>query len=95
MTKYKFKHYHDWNTYLTRFNVYAVQSIADDQTMYLLDGDEFAILRHHDGMRWKIAETPEVAKKIAVDAVRDEILAIYEDIKDLKRMKINYGEVKQ
>lgn len=95
MKRYKFKHYHDWNTYLTRFNVYAVQSIADSQTIYLMDGDEFAILRHHDGMRWKIGETPEVAKKIAVDAIRDEILAIYEDIKDLKRMKINYGEVKQ
>lgn len=95
MTKYKFKHYHAWETYLTRFNVYAVQSIADDQTIYLLDGDEFAILRNREGMRWKIAETPEVAKKITVDAVKDEILAIYEDIKDLKRMRINYGEVKR
>lgn len=95
MKRYKFKHYHNWEAYLPRFNIYAVQSIADNQTMYLLDGDEFAILRNRDGMRWKIADTPEVAKKITVDAVRDEILAIYEDIKDLKRMKINYGEVKR
>lgn len=95
MTRFRFKHYHDWNTYLTRFEIYAIQSIADSQTIYLLDKNEFAILRHKDGVRWNIDETQEVARKIRFKAIRDEILAIYEDVKDLRRMKVNYGEVKK
>lgn len=91
MKRYKFKCRRDWNTYLTNFDFYAVQSIADSQTIYIMDGEEFAILRHKDGARWKIEETPKIAAKIPFREIRDEILAIYEDIKDLNRMQVNYG----
>lgn len=91
MKRYKFKCRRDWNTYLTNFDFYAVQSIADSQTIYIMDGEEFAILRHKDGARWKIEETPKIAEKIPFLKIRDEILAIYEDIKDLNRMQVNYG----
>lgn len=91
MKRYSFQKTHWWEQYLTFFDLYSLQSQVDAKTYYAIDENDFAILRHKDGARWKIEDTPEVVKRITYEPIRQEIMEIYEDIKDLKRMDIIYS----
>lgn len=92
--RYKFKRKCNLDN-LTRYDIYSVQSLADDMLIYMIDGIEFAMIRDEDGMRWNLNETPEVASRITVEEIKNEILDIYNDVKDLCRMQVNYWEVKK
>lgn len=70
MVRYKFSKAIDWNTRLTHSSVYAVQSEYDKDLIYLFEDGEAAMVRHRDGMRWEISETPRIAETIVNEEIQ-------------------------
>ena len=66
---------------------YGIESIADKRTTYIATYDDFAIVRDGDAIRCDIKEMLTLANMF-VRPIKDEILALYDDIKDLYRMEV-------
>lgn len=75
---------------LMSMNAYAVESETDKDTIFIATGDEFAIVRNGDAILCDVSEIPTVAERF-IKPIKDEILLIYDDLKDLHRMEMNYA----
>lgn len=75
---------------LTTIEAYSVESIADKNTMFVATDDEFAIIRHDDALVCNVCEMPKLAEKF-IKPIKNEILDLYEDLKDLQRMQLNFA----
>lgn len=92
MRRKKFEKSIDGNA-ITRLNCYAVDSIIT-QLFYLVDNENFAMIRSNDGVIWALHDTPKEAKKF-IPEVAEEITAIYKDVCDLKKMDCLYHEANE
>lgn len=90
MVRYKFPKAIDWNTRLTHSSVYAVQSEYDKDLIYLFEDGEAAMVRHCDGMRWKISETPRIAETIVNEEIQKEIIEIYKEVRGMENRICEY-----
>lgn len=90
MVRYKFPKAIDWNTRLTHSPVYAVQSEHDKDLIYLFEDGEAAMVRHRDGMRWKISDTPRIAETIVNEEIKKEIIEIYKEVRGMKNRICEY-----
>lgn len=75
---------------LTTIEAYSIESLADKSTIYVATEDEFAIIRHDDALVCNVCEMPKLAEKF-IKPIKDEILDLYEDLKDLQRMQLNFA----
>lgn len=80
------------DAFLTKCDAYAIESIVDDYIRYIAFDNKFAIIRHEDAMLCDIDEMNELAVMFRSD-VKQEILDIYEELKDLERRELRYWEV--
>lgn len=69
--------------------IYAIESLADKKLRYGIKNGIFAVMRLGDAMVCQIHEIPELAHDYSDGDIRQEILDIYEDIKDLYRMQVS------
>lgn len=90
MVRYKFPKAIDWNTRLTHSSVYAVQSEYDKDLIYLFEDGEAAMVRHRDGMRWKISETSRIAETIVNEEIKKEIIEIYKEVRGMENRICEY-----
>ena len=74
---------------LRGLTLYSLESIIDNAVRYVADYDEFGIIKEGEMVICSLDEVPELAK-MCVPKIRDEILAIYQDLQDLTRMEINW-----
>lgn len=94
MRRYKFKKKYSqtrWGCVLTNANVYAVDSESVPGLYYVADNYHMAVIRNEDAAMWEIDKTPIEAGRF-IEEVKEEILAIYEDVQSLKLMEVRYGE---
>ena len=75
---------------LISLDAYAIDSCVDKSTVFIATEEEFAIVRQGDALICEVREMPQLAVRF-IEPIRDEIMEIYEDIKDLKRMDISYA----
>ena len=68
--------------------IYAIESLADKKLRYGIKNGIFAVMRLGDAIVCQIHEMPELAYDHFDGDIRQEILDIYEDIKDLDRMQV-------
>lgn len=68
--------------------IYAIESLADKKLRYGIKNGLFAVMRQGDAIVCDIEDISELADYF-VDDIRQEILDIYEDIKDLYRMQVS------
>lgn len=68
--------------------IYAIESLADKKLRYGIKNGLLAVMRQGDAIVCDIEDMPELADYF-VDDIRQEILDIYEDIKDLYRMQVS------
>ena len=74
---------------LRGLTLYSVASIIDNAVRYVADYDEFGIIKEGEMVICSLDEVPELAS-MCVPKIREEILAIYQDLQDLTRMEINW-----
>lgn len=84
--------YRDIDEFLSRYNMYSVESIADKYTRYVISDDRFAIMRKNDALICDIDEMMDMSEFFNED-IKEEIIGLYEDVLDLKRMHIDYSHV--
>lgn len=71
--------------------IYSVESEVCRGLIYGISDGMFALFRY-DGVAYcPIEETPMLADQMKSNDVRDEILSIYSEVKDLQRMEFNIG----
>lgn len=70
--------------------VYAVESEHRNDIIYLIDDTRFCIVDLKGLVFCPIHEVPQLAAKMK-RKYREEVLEIYEDIKDMQRMGIIYA----
>lgn len=75
---------------LISLDAYAIDSLVDKSTLFIATEEEFAIVRQGDALICEVREMPQLAIKF-IEPIRNEIMEIYEDIKDLKRMDVAYA----
>lgn len=75
---------------LDAIDVYSVQSTIDRGTRYAVDYDEFGIIKHGEMITCSLDEVPTLADML-IPEIKEEVLAIYEDVTDLARMGVNYA----
>lgn len=68
--------------------IYAIESLADKRLRYGIKNGLFAVMRLGDAVVCDIEDMPELADYF-IGGIRQEILDIYEDIRDLDRMQVN------
>ena len=68
-------------------DIYAVDSLIAGNLKYIIKDDEF-IVAYDDGEMHHRLDEIEAEAKCYKPKIRDEILAIYEDVKDLMRMGV-------
>lgn len=74
----------DINTEITKYpDIYAVQSERPGLIYGISDG-KFALLTRYGAVFCPLHETVEMASQMQPD-IREEILAIYEDVRDLRK----------
>lgn len=73
-------------------DIYAVESIVKG-IHYGADKEKFAIFRSTGAVFCPIKEMPVLASRMADNRIKKEILEIYEDLKDLKRMGVAYAKI--
>ena len=73
-------------------NYNGIYSIESDirGVYYGVDESKFAIFRANGYVFCPIHEMPILAEKMASEIMKNEILGIYEDVKDLVRMQVQY-----
>lgn len=71
--------------------IYGIESLADSKLRYGVKNGLFAAMRLGDAMVCDIGDMPELAGYFRPD-IRQEILDIYDDIKDLNRMQVRLPE---
>ncbi len=76
---------------IMKVRAYCVDSEKDAATHYFADDEKMAIVRHDDLIAWDLPETPAAAR-LFVDPIRREIMAIYQDIKELTLMEAIFYE---
>ena len=86
------KPYKSIDEFLSRNNLYAIESIVDQYTRYVISDDRFAIMRKNDALICDINEMTEMAEFFNED-IKEEIIGLYEDVLDLKRMDMDYSHV--
>jgi hypothetical protein len=86
------KPYKSIDEFLSRNNLYAIESIVDQYTRYVISDDRFAIMRKNDALICDINEMIEMAEFFNED-IKEEIIGLYEDALDLKRMDVDYSQV--
>ena len=86
------KPYKSIDEFLSRNNLYAIESIVDQHTRYVISDDRFAIMRKNDALICNIDEMMEMAEFFNED-IKEEITELYEDALDLKMMGIDYSSV--
>lgn len=74
-----------WSPY-----TYVIDSMISRQLKYAIRDHEFCVLYTYGEVHHRIDVLEQEAMLYRED-IRDEILAIYQDIKDLKRMDIMVG----
>ena len=71
--------------------IYSVESEVCRGLTYGISDGKFALFKT-DGVAYcPIEETPMLAEQMKSKDVRDEILSIYSEVKDLQRMEFNIG----
>lgn len=63
---------------------YAIESLVQSGLVYVVAPGEIAVLRGTQAVRAKFTEITELCKRFKDKAVRDEIMAVYEDTKYIK-----------
>ena len=86
------KPYKSIDEFLSRNNLYAIESIVDQYTRYVISDGRFAIMRKNDALICDINEMTEMAEFFNED-IKEEIIGLYEDVLDLKRMDMDYSLV--
>ena len=86
------KPYRDIDEFLSRYNMYSVESLADKYTRYVISDNRFAIIRKNDALICEIDEMIDMAEFFNED-IKEEIIGLYEDVLDLKRMDVDYSHV--
>lgn len=84
----------DIDAYLMRFEVYSIESIIDKNTRYVASQDRFAIIRNEDAMVCDLEEITQMAAMFK-KKIKQEILDIYDDLKDFKNREIEYWKVER
>lgn len=87
--RYEFKDKKRGMMRLTYLSTYCIESTVRG-IAYAADDEEFAIIRPEGFLVCKIEEMPELAKEL-LPALKNEVLEIYNDLKDLKLMEVIYG----
>ena len=67
-------------------DIYQIQSMIRG-VVYGIDKQKFAIIGAKEAYFCPICEMPKIANKF-IPTVRDEILGIYKDVSDLRRMEV-------
>lgn len=75
---------------LNTTDLYTIVSIEDRSTRYAADDKEFAIIRKNDALVCEISEMTLLAEYF-IPGIKKEILDLYEDLNDLRRMEIMYN----
>ena len=86
------KPYKSIDEFLSRNNLYAIESIVDQYTRYVISDDRFAIMRKNDALICDIDEIMEMSEFFNED-IKEEIIGLYEDVLDLKMIGIDYSSV--
>ena len=68
--------------------IYSIESLADSKLRYGVKNGLFAVMRLGDAIVCDIKDIPELADYF-IGEIRQEILDIYDDIKDLERMHVH------
>lgn len=90
--KIKFKKPMRMRDTLTNYKgIYAVESEVNKRIIYGVADGLFAILMDDGAAYCPIHEAPEMAQMIVDRRIRDEIIDIYQDIKDLQCMEVVFG----
>ena len=87
-----FKKRQDLNRLMNRFpDIYAVESEVSNALIYGISDGKFAIFRSDGAVLCPLHQTPELASKIKYSEVKDEVLKIYDDYKQLSKLNILIG----
>lgn len=73
-----------------KYNVYAIDSIAKKGVIYAIDKNKFALFTPGGYAFCPINEMQKLADMLKSEEMKKEVLALYEDIKYLKNMRIDY-----
>ena len=76
-------------TYFTHINAFLIESVAKRGVMYGASETQFFVICREGFAVCDLDEVPELAQKM-IPKLGREILDIYEDIKDYKRMEVKY-----
>lgn len=87
--KWKFKKTPVNPTYFSHIQAFLIDSVAERGVMYGVDGNRFFVINPYGFAVCDLDETKELAEQM-IPKIRKEILDIYEDVKDYKRMEIKY-----
>ena len=87
--QYEFKNKKRGMMRLVDLDEYCVDSVVPG-VAYIANADEFAIMRTEGLLICNISEMPVLAKEL-LPVFRDEVLAIYKDLMDLKLMEVIYA----
>lgn len=68
-------------------NIYAIDSKLSGNLKYIIENDELIVAYDDGEVHHKISKIKDEVS-VYIEPVKREILAIYEDIKDLARMEI-------
>lgn len=75
---------------IRRYNVYAINSDVKKNVVYAADKNKFALFTADGYAFCPIHEMPMMAKMLKNQKMAKEVIEIYEDIKYLKNMRIDY-----
>lgn len=84
MQRYKLKsRYPNWDAHLPYMHGYSIDSLELSGLHYVIEDGYMAMIRQDEIALWELSETPTEAERVK-EPFRSEILAIYDDIKDLR-----------
>jgi len=67
-------------------HLYTIESMINQSLFYIIDNEEFAIVTRQYAIRCLFEDMPELSKQMP--KYRKEIMDIYREIPDLKRLKV-------
>lgn len=76
-------------TYFTHIDAFLIDSVAKKGVMYGASETQFFVICSEGFAVCDLDEVPELAQKM-IPKLKREIIDIYEDIKDYKRMEVKY-----
>jgi len=89
MKRGKFTKKGDIKAFLDRNPYYfAIESIESNRLFYITDGEKIIMTRDSDAVMMNVKEMPKESEKF-ITKIKDEMLDIYADIKDYKRMGLS------